>query len=303
VRIIGVIVLIKLGVIVLVIAFGAPYVNPHHWVPFMPQNTGTWGEYGWSGVVRAAGIVFYTYLGFDTVAVAAQEARRPQRDVPFALIGSLVVCTVLFAPMMLVVTGLVDYHALNVANPVAVAIDAAGPQLHWLVRVVQLGATIGMVSVLLVILMAQARILFVMAEDGLLPAPLARLHPRRKTPAAATVLTAVIAAALSAIFPISMLGQMVSIGVLAAFIAVALAVLVWRRKYPQAERPFRTPWVPAVPAAAILVCGYMAAGLPAATWWRFGLWLLLGLAIYGLYGARASRRAAAAAPRDAQTRE
>ena len=303
VRIIGMIVLIKLGVIVLVIAFGAPYVNPHHWVPFMPQNTGTWGEYGWSGVVRAAGIVFYTYLGFDTVAVAAQEARRPQRDVPFALIGSLVVCTVLFAPMMLVVTGLVDYHALNVANPVAVAIDAAGPQLHWLVRVVQLGATIGMVSVLLVILMAQARILFVMAEDGLLPAPLARLHPRRKTPAAATVLTAVIAAALSAIFPISMLGQMVSIGVLAAFIAVALAVLVWRRKYPQAERPFRTPWVPAVPAAAILVCGYMAAGLPAATWWRFGLWLLLGLAIYGLYGARASRRAAAAAPRDAQTRE
>jgi basic amino acid/polyamine antiporter, APA family len=292
--IVGVIVLIKLGVIVLVIAFGAPYVNPHHWVPFVPPNTGTWGEYGWSGVVRAAGIVFFTYLGFDTVAVAAQEARRPQRDVPFALIGSLAVCTVLFAPMMLVVTGLVDYRALNVANPVAVAIDAAGPQLHWLVRVVQIGATIGMVSVLLVILMAQARILFVMAEDGLLPAPLARLHVRRRTPAVATAVTAVLAGLLSAIFPIALLGQMVSIGVLTAFIAVALAVLVWRRKYPDAARPFRTPWVPVVPIGAILVCGYMAVGLPAATWWRFGVWLLLGLAIYWAYGARCARRTSAA---------
>ncbi len=297
--VVGVIVLIKLGVIILVIAFGAPHVNPQHWVPFVPKNTGTWGEYGWSGVVRAAGIVFYTYLGFDTVAVAAQEARRPQRDVPFALIGSLAVCTLLFAPMMLIVTGLVDYRALNVANPVAVAIDAAGPQLHWLVRVVQIGATIGMVSVLLVILMAQARILFVMAEDGLLPVPLARLHARHRTPAVATVVTAVIAAALSAVLPISMLGQMVSIGVLAAFIAVALAVLVWRRKYPQALRPFRTPAVPAVPVGAVLVCGYMAAGLPAATWWRFGLWLLLGVAIYWLYGARSSRRTSMVSPSDA----
>jgi APA family basic amino acid/polyamine antiporter len=156
-----------------------------------------------------------------------------------------------------------------------------------------------MVSVLLVILMAQARILFVMAEDGLLPAPLARLHARRNTPATATVFTAVIAAALSALFPISMLGQMVSIGVLAAFIAVALAVLVWRRKYPQALRPFRTPWVPAVPVGAVLVCGYMAAGLPAATWWRFAVWLLLGSAIYWLYGARYSRRTSAASPNDA----
>jgi APA family basic amino acid/polyamine antiporter len=297
--IVGVIVLIKLGVIVLVIAFGAPYVNPQHWVPFIPKNTGTWGEYGWSGVVRAAGIVFFTYLGFDTVAVAAQEARRPQRDVPFALIGSLAVCTVLFAPMMLVVTGLVDYRALNVANPVAVAIDAAGAQLHWLVRVVQIGATIGMVSVLLVILIAQARILYVMAEDGLLPAPLARLHVRRKTPAVATALTAILAAVLSATLPISLLGQMVSIGVLTAFVAVALAVLVWRAKYPKAPRPFRTPWVPAVPVGAVLVCGYMAAGLPSATWWRFGLWILLGLAIYALYGARSNRRTTAATPGDA----
>lgn len=291
--IVGVIVLIKLGVIALVIAFGVQYVNPHNWTPFVPHNTGTWGEYGWSGIVRAAGIVFYTYLGFDTVSVAAQEARNPQRDVPFALIGSLALCTVLFIPMMLVETGLVDYHALNVANPVAVAIDAAGAHLHWLVRVVQIGATIGMVSVLLVILMAQSRILFVMAKDGLLPAPLSRLHARWKTPAVATVLTAAFAAVLSVIFPISLLGQMVSIGVLSAFIAVSLAVLVWRRKYPQAARPFRTPWVPVVPIGAILVCGYMAAGLPTATWWRFCIWMVLGLVIYWLYGARSSRRRSA----------
>jgi APA family basic amino acid/polyamine antiporter len=282
--IVGGLVLIKLGVIVLVIAFGAFYVNPHNWVPFVPKNTGAWGAYGWSGVVRAAGIVFYTYLGFDTVSVAAQEARRPQRDVPFALIGSLAVCTVLFAPMMLVITGLIDYHALNVANPVAVAIEAAGAHLHWLDRVVQLGATIGMVSVLLVVLMAQARILFIMAEDGLLPRPLARLHARHKTPVTATVFAALCATVLSAVLPISVLGQMVSIGVLSAFIAVAFAVLAWRRKYPQAARPFRTPWVPAVPIGAVLVCGYMAASLPSATWWRFALWVLLGLVIYGLYG-------------------
>jgi len=200
---------------------------------------------------------------------------------------------VLFIPMMLVETGLVDYHALNVANPVAVAIDAAGPHLHWLVRVVEIGATIGMVSVLLVILMAQSRILFVMAKDGLLPASLARLHVRWQTPAVATALTATLAAVLSVMLPISTLGQMVSIGVLSAFIAVALAVLVWRRKYPLLARPFRTPWVPVVPIGAILVCGYMAVGLPTATWGRFCIWMGLGLAIYWLYGARSPRRSRA----------
>lgn len=287
--IVSVIVLIKLGVIILVIASGAGYVNPQHWSPFVPHNAGHWGEYGWSGVLRGAGIVFYTFLGFDTVAVAAQEARRPQRDVPFALIGSLALCTVLFIPMMFVMTGLVDYHALNVANPVAVAMNAAGPRLNWVVRAVDIGATIGMVSVLLVILLAQSRILYVMAEDGLLPAPLGRLHARWQTPAVATVLTAVVAAALSMMLPISMLGQMVSIGVLTAFVAVALAVMVWRRKYPNLVRPFRTPWVPVVPVGAIVICGYMAVGLPTATWWRFGCWVVLGLVIYGAYGARRRR--------------
>lgn len=283
-RVTVVIVLIKLSLIVLVIVCGLPFVNPEHWTPFVPANTGTWGEYGWSGVLRAAGIVFYTYLGFDTVAVAAQEARQPQKDVPFALIGSLVVCTVLFILMMGVVTGLADYRSLNVANPVALAIRSVGKPLGWLAPVIEVGAMVSMVSVLLMILVAQSRILFAMATDGLLPRALAQLHPRWKTPVAGTLVTAILAGLLSALIPISVLGQMVSIGVLAAFIAVAMTVLVWRRKFPSAVRPFRTPWVPAVPIAAILVCGYMATGLPLMTWWRFAGWLLLGLIVYRLFG-------------------
>jgi len=275
-------VVIKLTVISLVIVFGAPFVKPAHWSPFVPHNTGHWGYYGWSGVLRAAGIVFYTYLGFDAVSVSAQEARHPQRDVPFALIGSLAVCSIFFVLMMLVITGLVDYRALDVADPVAIAVLAAGSGLHWLVTLIDLGATIGMLSVLLVLLMAQSRILFAIASDGLLPAPLARLHPRWQTPVIGTLVTAVIAGALAELVPISILGQMVSAGVLSAFIAVSLTVVIWRRRRPESPRPFRTPWVPVVPLAAVLVCGVMAAGLPVATWWRFCAWLILGLVLYWL---------------------
>jgi len=275
-------VIIKLTVIGLVIVFGAPFIKPAHWSPFVPHNTGRWGEYGWSGVLRGAGIVFYTYLGFDAVSVSAQEARHPQRDVPFALIGSLGVCSIFFVLMMLVITGLVDYRALDVADPVAIAVLAAGSGLHWLVTLIDLGATIGMLSVLLVLLMAQSRILFAIASDDLLPAPLARLHPRWQTPVVGTLITAAIAGALAELVPIGVLGQMVSVGVLSAFIAVALTVLIWRHRRPEAPRPFRTPWVPVVPLGAMLVCGFMAAGLPIMTWWRFGVWVILGLALYWL---------------------
>jgi len=283
-RVNSVIVVTKVTVILAVIFFGIRYVNPQHWSPFLPPNSGRWGEYGWSGVVRAAGIVFYAYLGFDIVSVSAQEARRPQRDVPLALLGSLVVCTLLFVPMMLVVTGLVDYHRLNVANPVAVALESAGGDLSWLVPVVRSGAMISMVSVLLVILMGQARIVYAMARDGLLPDALARLHTQWKTPAIATFAGASIATGLTVTIPISLLGQLVSVGVLSAFVAVALGVLVLRRRLPSAPRPFRTPLVPWVPLGAILVCGYMAIGLPALTWLRLGIWLLLGAIIYIAYG-------------------
>jgi APA family basic amino acid/polyamine antiporter len=290
VNLISLIVVLKVGVILLVIAFGAAHVNTHYWHPFIPRNSGQWGEYGWSGVLRAAGIVFYTYLGFDTVSVAAQEARRPQRDVPFALLGSLIVCAVLFVLMMGVVTGLVSYRELNVANPVAVAIGAAGQSLNWLTDLVRITAVISMVSVLVAVLLAASRILFAMAQDGLLPSPIAHLHPRHKTPVGGTLVTVAAAALLTLVFPIGVLAQMVSIGVLSAFIAVAAVVLIWRRNRPEVARPFRVPWVPAVPLGAIVVCGYMAVGLPTATWWRFAAWLFLGLAVYVVYGASSDRR-------------
>jgi APA family basic amino acid/polyamine antiporter len=285
-----VIVILKVAVIGMVIAFGASHVVASNWHPFLPPNTGKWGEFGWSGVLRGTGIVFYTYLGFDAVSVAAQEARRPQRDVPFALIGTLVICALLFILMIGVVTGLLNYRDLNVANPVVAAINAAGPAVGWLARLVRITAVVSMVSALVVILMATSRILFAMAQDGLLPSLVGRIHPRSRTPVGGTVLTVVAAAALTVLFPIVVLGQMVSIGVLSAFIAVSVIALLWRRDRPHELRPFRAPWVPLVPIGSVLICGYMAAGLPYLTWLHFALWLALGVAIYGLYGARPHRR-------------
>jgi basic amino acid/polyamine antiporter, APA family len=278
----------KVGVILLVILVGMWFIDTDNWHPFVPPNTGQWGEFGFSGIMRGAAVTFFVYLGFDIVSVAAQEARNPQRDVPFGIIGSLVVCSILFIPMSLVLTGLTSYHNLNVAQPVAVALEAVGPRLAWLPPIVEIGTMIGMFSVLLVILMAQARILYSMALDGLVPPIFGRIHPRFRTPVAGTVICAVVACLIAAFLPIGLLGQMVSLGALLAFIAVAVGVLVLRRTQPTAPRPYRTPFVPLIPIGAIAVCGFMILGLPSATWQRFGYWMLLGLVIYALYG-RSSR--------------
>lgn len=280
----AVITAIKIGVIVLVIVSGIWFIDPANWTPFVPPNTGVWGEFGWSGVMRGAGVIFFVYLGFDTVSVAAQEARNPQRDVPFAIIGSLLLCTVLFMPMSLVLTGLTPYTTLNVPHPVAVAIAAAGPSLQWLRPIVEIGALIGMTSVLLVVLMAQSRILYAMAQDGLVPPSLGRIHPKFRTPFTATIVVAIVAALMAALLPISLLGQLVSLGALTAFVAVAAGVLMLRRTRPDVHRPFRTPFVPLVPIGAIVVCGAMMIGLPAATWGRFALWLAVGVVLYLVYG-------------------
>jgi APA family basic amino acid/polyamine antiporter len=278
----------KVGVVLLVIVFGFRYVDPENWTPFIPPNTGNWGEFGWSGIVRGAAVTFFVYLGFDTVSVAAQEARNPQRDIPFGIIGSLLVCTAVFIPVSLVLTGLTSYKNLNVPHPVAVAVAAAGDHLAWLEPLVEIGAMIGMFSVLLVVLMAQARILYSMALDGLVPPIFGRIHPRFRTPVVGTILVAIIAALMAAFLPITLLGQLVSIGALLAFIAVAAGVLVLRRTRPDMPRSFRTPLVPWVPIGAIIVCGCMMIGLPLATWLRFAVWLALGLCIYALYGRRRS---------------
>jgi APA family basic amino acid/polyamine antiporter len=285
----NVIVIVKTAIVLLVIGFGFMYVNSDNWHPFIPENTGTYGQFGWSGIVRGAAVIFFAYIGFDAVSTAAQEAKNPQRDMPIGILGSLAICTVLYILMSLVMTGLTSYTNLDVPHPVFVAIDAAGPALAWLTPIINIGAIAGLASVVLVMLMAQPRIFYTMSRDGLLPPVFGKIHPKFKTPYITTILTGVVCALIAGFFPIGLLGELVSIGTLLAFVIVAAGVIVLRRVSPEIQRPFRTPLVPLVPILAILICGYMMYSLPADTWIRLLVWLALGLAIYFLYGKSHSR--------------
>jgi APA family basic amino acid/polyamine antiporter len=284
----AVIVIVKLLVLLLFIGFGAAYVQPDNWKPFIPENTGTFGEFGWSGILRGAGIIFFAYIGFDAVSTAAQEAKNPQRDLPIGMLASLAVCTVLFVATALVLTGIIPYTRLNVAAPVALAVDETG--MGWLRPLIKLGAIAGLSSVILVLLMAQPRIFMAMSRDGLLPPLFSRVHPRFRTPAITTVLTGVVVAIAAGLVPISVLSQLVAMGTLLAFAIVCAAVLVLRRTSPGLHRPFRTPASPWVPLAGVASCLYLMSGLPLATWERLVIWLAIGLAIYFAYSrARAAR--------------
>ncbi len=283
------IVIVKLAIVLLVIGFGFMYVNQDNWSPFIPPNTGEFGEFGWSGIVRGAGVIFFAYIGFDAVSTAAQEAKNPQRDMPIGILGSLAICTVLYILMALVMTGLANYTELNVPHPVFVAIDAAGPGLAWLGPIVNIGAIAGLASVVLVMLMAQPRIFYSMSRDGLLPPVFGKIHPKYRTPHITTILTGVVAGAVAGIFPIGILGELVSIGTLLAFVIVSAGILVLRYREPNLPRPFRTPLVPLVPILAILICGYMMVSLPGDTWLRLLIWMALGVAIYFGYGKSHSR--------------
>ena len=284
----NVIVVAKVAIVVAIIGFGFAYVSMSNWHPFIPPSGGSFGRFGWSGVVRGAGAVFFSFIGFDIVSTAAQEARNPQRDLPIGILASIAISTTLYVLIALVMTGLVPYRDLNAPHPVSVAVAAAGPSLHWLTYLVSIATVAGLASVVLVLLMGQSRVLFAMSRDGLMPSALGKMHSRFKTPYVATIISGVCAAALAAFFPFGLLLDVVNVGALLAFVAVCGGILVLRYRQPNVMRPFRAPWVPVVPILGALFSVGMLASLPTETWNRFAVWVAIGLVIYFLYGARKS---------------
>ena len=285
----NVIVFIKVAIIFLVIGFGFTAVDAGNWQPFIPENTGKFGEFGWSGILRGAGVIFFAYIGFDAVSTTAQEAKNPQKDMPIGILGSLAICTVLYILMALVMTGLAPYKELNDPAPVLVALGYGGSGLSWLKIPIAIGSVAGLASVVLVMLMAQPRIFYSMSRDGLLPPLFGKVHPKFKTPHITSIMTGVVAAVVAGLFPIGLLGELVSIGTLFAFVVVCFGVLVLRRTQPNLPRAFKTPLVPLVPVLGILSCLGLMLGLPFDTWMRLFVWLAIGLVIYFVYGKRNSR--------------
>jgi len=283
----AVVVAIKVAVIILFIGFGMWVVDGANWHPFVPPNAGEFGKFGWSGVFQAAGIIFFAYIGFDAVSTAAQEAKNPQRDMPIGIMGSLVVCTILYVAVAAVLTGMVHYSELNTAAPVALALDRH-PELSWLSGWIKLGAIAGMTSVMLVMMLGQPRIFYAMSRDGLLPKFFRKVHPTHKTPYIGTLITGTLAALIGGLFPVTILGELVSIGTLLAFTTVCIGVLVLRYTRPDLKRPFRVPapWIVCIGGA--LICSVMMLSLPQDTWWRLGIWTAIGLLIYVFYGFRHS---------------
>jgi APA family basic amino acid/polyamine antiporter len=279
----SVIVAIKVTVVLLFILFGLRYIDTANWHPLVPPNTGHFGTFGWSGVMAAAGVIFFAYIGFDAVSTAAQETRNPQRDMPIGILASLIICTILYVIVSAVLTGMVSYKELDVAAPVALALDRhAAPS--WLGLAVKIGAVCGMTSVMLVMTIAQARIFFAMARDGLLPPLFGRVHPRFRTPSTGTVVTGFFAALVGGLFPVNILGALVAIGTLAAFVTVCIGILVLRRTRPDLPRPFRTPCPRFTCIAGAVVCGAMMVSLGPATWLRLVIWTGIGVLVYAFYG-------------------
>ena len=272
---------IKLAVILLFLAVGFAAIHPHQWVsPSFAPN-------GFKGVSMGAAIIFFSYIGFDAVSTASEEAKNPQRDIPIGIIASLIICTVLYIAIALVLTGLIPWDKLDVADPLAVALQYI--HANWAAGFLSLGAVAAMTSVLLVFQLGQARIFMSMARDGLLPPWAAKVHPKFKTPHVTTIVTGIIVALGAAFAPIGVVLELTNIGTLFAFVLVALGIIVLRKREPDRPRPFRTPWVPVLPLISVVFCLYLMLNLPVLTWIRFAVWLLIGGAIYFSYGIRHSR--------------
>jgi len=287
-RVNAVIVVIKICVILAVIGFGVPYINGANYTPFIPPNDGTFGHFGFSGIMRAAGTIFFAYVGFDAVSTAAQETRRPERDMPIGILGSLAICSLAYVAFSFVLTGLLNYKLmLNDAAPVASAIDVT--PYHWLKEIVKFGIICGFTSVMLVLLLGQSRVFYAMSRDGLLPRFFSDIHPTWRTPWRSNMLFMVLTGVLCAFLPISELGHMTSIGTLLAFVIVCAGVLILRARDPGRERKFRVAGGPIIPVLGILSCLALMVSLDGLTWIRLFVWLLIGFAIYFGYSRKHSR--------------
>ncbi|MBU6410611.1 MAG: amino acid permease [Verrucomicrobia bacterium] len=287
----NVIVALKLAVILAFIGFGAAYINRQNWHPFVPPAVATpfgW-QFGWHGVLRGAGVIFFAYIGFDAVSTAAQEAKNPRRDMPIGLLGSLGVCTILYIAVSLVLTGIINYTRLNVSAPIALAVNSLGPSLAWLELFIKIGAIAGLSSVILVLLLGQPRIFYTMSKDGLLPPVFSVVHPRFRTPWIAQILTGAVAMVIAGLFPIGLLGQLVSIGTLLAFAIVCAGIFALRFTDPQIQRPFRAPLFWLTSPLGFAFCIFLMSGLPQDTWARLIIWMAIGIVIYFSYSLRHSQ--------------
>lgn len=282
-------VIIKLGVILLFIACGAAYIQSDNLTPFIPQNTGIYGQFGLSGVLRGAGVVFFAFIGFDALSTMAQECRNPQKHMPIGMLGSLGISTLMYIIVGIVLLGVVSYTMLNVPDPIAVAVNALGPQFLWLRFVIKIAILSGLTSVVLVMLLGQARIFLTMSKDGLLPKPFAKISERFHTPFFSTVMVALACIVFAGVFPVGILGQLTSMGALLSFAIVCFGILVLRYKQPTLHRPFKTPFVPWIPLAGTMACIVQMVSLPGVTLIQFVIWMIIGCLIYFGYSIKHSK--------------
>jgi basic amino acid/polyamine antiporter, APA family len=290
---------VKLVIVLFVIAVGAFLVDPKNWEPFAPFGYAGISFFGHTlfgqtgangaplGMLAGAAIIFFAYIGFDSVSTHAEEARNPRRDVPIGIIASLIICTVLYIAVSAILTGMVPYDQIDINAPVAQAFASKG--MPWAQRLIDVGAVTGITSVLLVMMLSQPRVLLAMARDGMVPASFfGAVHPKFRTPWKSTILTGCFVGTMATLLPLRILAELTNIGTLLAFVIVCAAVLIMRRTHPNAERPFRAPWVPFVPIAGIVCCMVLMFSLPAENWWRLIVWLGIGFAIYFGYSRRHS---------------